>query len=311
MINYFRHIQIDKDRWDNCISKSLNRRVYAFSWYLDLVSPGWEALVEDDYKCVFPLTCRRKWATSYLAQPYFAQQLGIFSPEIIQETHVSDFIRAIPKKFRFAEIHLNATNRNISDSWHSVMRINHEAGLSASYEELSGKYAQNTKRNIRKALESGITLSHATGVDELIALFRENFGQKEGKLKAVQYETLRRLILHCIDRKAGYIIGAMSKEGELSAGAFFLFDQARVYFLFAASAPAARENGAMFFLIDRFISENAGKPLVLDFEGGNEQNLGRFYKSFGAIEVLYPALRINRLSKVAQSALYFVRKLRK
>jgi hypothetical protein len=72
----------------------------------------------------------------------------------------------------------------------------------------------------------------------------------------------------------------------------------------------ARENGAMFLLIDRFLSEHAGKSLKLDFEGGNDPNLGRFYKSFGAAEVPYPAIQINRLPMIAGKALYFARKLR-
>ena len=80
MINYFRHTQINKNRWDDCIGRSLNRRVYAFSWYLDLVCPGWDAMIENDYERVFPLTHHQKWRVSYLAQPYVTQQLGIFSP---------------------------------------------------------------------------------------------------------------------------------------------------------------------------------------------------------------------------------------
>ena len=109
----------------------------------------------------------------------------------------------------------------------------------------------------------------------------------------------------------GYILGSKTKTGTLSAGAFFLFDQERVYFLFAASSAEARENGAMFLLIDEFIAENAGKNFLLDFEGGNDPNLGRFYKSFGAFAVSYQALQLNRLSKTAERGLYFIRKFRK
>jgi hypothetical protein len=50
--------------------------------------------------------------------------------------------------------------------------------------------------------------------------------------------------------------------------------------------------------------------LLLDFEGGNDANLGRFYKSFGAVDVPYPALSVTRLSKFAMQGLYFMRKFR-
>lgn len=311
MINYIRHNQIDKIRWDDCISRSVNRKVYAFSWYLDLVCPGWDALVANDYSSVFPLTHHRKWAISYLAQPYFAQQLGIFSPDEISEKQVAGFIQAIPDRFKFVEIHLNSMNRYTGREESATTRINYELDLASDYQVLAGKYSQNVKRNLRKSAESELTLNRSTTVDDLIGLFRENFGEREGKLQACHYETLRKLMHYCMEHNQGYILSSNANNGVLSAAAFFLFDQARVYYLFAASGSGARENGAMFLLIDRFIYGNAGKPLILDFEGGNDQNLGRFYKSFGAMQVLYPVLRLNRLSKLEEGGLYFMRKLRK
>ncbi len=310
MIQYLRNTLIDKNRWNDCINRSINRRVYAYSWYLDLVCPGWDALVEGDYTAVFPLTHYRKWSVNYLAQPYFTQQLGVFSDSELSESHIFDFIRKIPAKFKLIEIHLNSMNKCPAGLGETKLRMNHELNLSSSYEELAQKYGQNARRNIRKANESGLSLTHAIQPENLVGLFRDNFGKKEGKLNHDHYAVIQRLILHCIDKEMGHILGVYSKDGELSAAAFFLFDQSRIYFLFAASAPSARENGAMFFLIDRFIASHAGTTLTLDFEGGNDPNLGRFYKSFGALEIPYPTLQINRLSKVAERGLYFMRKLR-
>ena len=50
---------IDKKHWDDCISKSFNGNVYAWSWYLDIVHPKWEALVENDYERVMALPSLR------------------------------------------------------------------------------------------------------------------------------------------------------------------------------------------------------------------------------------------------------------
>jgi len=311
MIQYLKHQAIDKNHWDECIRKSQNRRIYGFSWYLDLVCPGWEALVEDDYTYVFPLTGRSKWAVHYLFQPYFTQQLGIFSPQPITDFKVNLFINNIPAKFRFAEIHLNDKNNFKIEKGETTLRLNHELDLTPIYEELLTGYAQNTRRNLRKAQEMGVSLGRMVRTDELISLFRDNFGKTEGKLRHSHYETLHSLIDCMLVRKMGYILGAYADNGHLSAAAFFLFDQQRVHYLFAASSPEARENGAMFFLIDSFIRENANKSMILDFEGGNDTNLGRFYKSFGSREVPYPMLHINKLPVIAVRALYFARKLRR
>jgi hypothetical protein len=308
MIKYLTHNTIDKNRWDDCICKSLNRRVYAFSWYLDAVCPGWDALVEDDYTSVFPLTHNRKWGISYLFQPFFAQQLGLFSQYPVTAERLNLFIRAIPGSFKFVEIQLNAMNNFEVTGGKTKQRVNHELDISAGFEELAAKFAQNTKRNIRKSEEMNVRPGSNIGVDELIELFSENFGKKEGKLQPRHYKALRNLIVYCQNHGLGHIRSIVDKNGSLSAAAFFLFDEMHVYFLFAASSEQARENGAMFALISQFLAENAGKYSILDFEGGNDPNLGRFYKSFGAAEVGYPALYMNRLPKVMTRLLYFAGK---
>ena len=45
---------IDFKRWDYAISQSQNQLTYAFSWYLNVVSPAWEALVTADYEYIMP-----------------------------------------------------------------------------------------------------------------------------------------------------------------------------------------------------------------------------------------------------------------
>jgi hypothetical protein len=295
MIRYLKHKEISKQDWDACISESVNRRVYAFSWYLDLVAPGWDALVEDDYRAVFPLTHNRKMGIRYLSQPFFTQQLGLFSRLPLTAGDIARFLDFIPDYFRFAEIQLNAANQPDVRKFSVVMKINHELSLASSHETLMNGCSQNTRRNIRKAVNLGVLTVDQVEPATLVALFRDHFGRKEGVLGARNYLVIRQLIERCLERNEGIVRGACSAAGELCAAAFFLSDGPRIYFLFAASSPAARENGAMFMLLDSFLRDHAGRPVVLDFEGGNDPSLGRFYKSFGAAEVRYPLVTINHL----------------
>jgi len=308
MINYLRHNSIDKVRWDECIRHAVNSRIYAHSWYLDIVSPGWDALVDEKYESVFPLTHRRKAGIHYLYQPFFTQQLGLFSRSHLTGSLLNSFLTAIPEKFRFAEIQLNSLNKPDPGKFNLQIRLNHELDLINSYENLLSGYSQNTRRNIHKAVESGVTIGRKTGIDELISLFRENFGKEEGVLRFSDYVTLRKLLEYARNKDIGYATGAYSDSGSLSAAAFFMKDNKRVYYLFAASSLEARENGAMFLLIDHFIRENAFQELTLDFEGGNDPGLGRFYKSFGARESTYCKLRIDHLIWPVRLCLNLVRK---
>ncbi|MDP4281796.1 MAG: GNAT family N-acetyltransferase [Bacteroidota bacterium] len=312
MIHYLPHKQINKSLWDECVRESVNGIIYGFSWYLDIVSPGWDGLIEDNYTSVFPLTHRKKSWISYLYQPFFTQQLGLFSRSHLTPLKVEEFLKNIPTKFRFVEIHLNSMNkaseRESEGKFTLLERKNFEMDLIPSYDILSKQYSKNTRRNIKKALNNPIEFSRKTEPDELITLFKENFGNHEGKLKYRDYDTLRNLMTYCIKEKAGWIVGAYLPGNLLCAGVFFLQVHSRIIYHFAATSAEGKECGAMSLLIDKKIRENAGKPVTFDFEGSNDPNVARFYKGFGASEVPYYMVRINRLPDVINKAIKLIHK---
>ena len=109
-IEYLKHKEIDFSKWDDCISKSLNSIVYAYSWYLNIVAQEWDAIVVDDYKIVFPLAIGRKFGFTYTFQPLFTQQLGIFSPGIIDKQITQQIIKSIPERIKYLSISFNSFN---------------------------------------------------------------------------------------------------------------------------------------------------------------------------------------------------------
>lgn len=261
--------------------------VYGWSWYLDLVSEGWEALVENDYECVMPLTKGRKMGMDYLFQPRFTQQLGIFSQNLLSGEVVNSFIEAIPKKYRFIEINLNTFNKIENPGKHFHKWKNHELDLINSYENIRNSYSQNLKRNLKKASQTQLTLVKNIKPEDIISLFRENKGKELENLTATDYQLLQRLIYVMIYKRIAVTYGVCDENNTLVAGIFFVFSHKKAIFYFSATSQKARETMAMPFLIDRFISENAGSHLTLDFEGSNNENLARFYKSFGSTPITY------------------------
>ncbi len=296
MISYLLHSDIDKAKWDVCIRKSFNGSVCALSWYLDVVHKDWEALVEDDYVRVMPLTGNEKYGIYYLFQPFFTQQLGIFSTEILDSGVINKFIAAIPEKFHFVQINLNIHNHPHPEDYRLIANKNYLLDLISRYPELSAHYTTNTKRNLKKALSSGLTLVKGMEPNLLTDLFRQNKGREVKHWHDLHYQRLHQLIFKAMFKGMGDIYGVYSEHNELSAGAFFLKDHQHLILLFSATTQEARQTGAMTFLIDAVIKEHAETTLVLDFEGSNNPDLARFYRGFGAQEVSYYTLEINRLS---------------
>ncbi len=297
MIQYLSHTEIDKILWDRCIDQSDQAIVYANSWYLDIVSPGWSALVDDNYRAVFPITWRKKWSFNYLFQPAFTQQLGLFSTKQLEENSLSNFLQAIPLTFKLIEIQLNCGNNNLllPAGFNKHPRITHQLNLGYTSSELEKKFSENTKRNTKKFEKSSILVKTNIEVADIVDLFRKNRGKKISQLREEDYSVFLSICTEAKKRKLLSCFGAVDENGMLLAGTIFLRSHFGYILLFTALSEEGKETGAMSTLISNFIKEHGGEKGILDFEGSMDSGLARFYKSFGSHEIVYLQIRNNRL----------------
>ncbi|MCK4345205.1 MAG: hypothetical protein KAX05_07945 [Bacteroidales bacterium] len=295
MIRFLDHQDIDKGKWDQCIRQAPNGNVYAFSWYLDRVCKNWKALVKNDYETVFPLTHGKKYGIQYLYQPYFAQQLGVFSKGKINSSTVEQFLDIISARYKFFEIVLNVSNPVDLSKFEKNKNRTFELDLAGPYDDICNQYSENTKRNVTKALKNQIIIKKESNIEELIGLFRNNLGKKIKKIKTIHYNNLRSVMIEGLNRKLGEVYAAYGTNGKYCAGAYFLFSMDSFVFLFSASSPESRENGAMFLIIDNFIKAKAGSNYLIDFQGSNIESLARFYRGFGSKPMEYLSIRQNKL----------------
>lgn len=292
MIKYLKYEHIDKKKWDDCINKSFNGAIYGYSWFLDVVCEEWEALVEGDYERVFPINFRRKAGINIIYQPFFTQQLGVFSRTELSPEIINQFLRAIPSAYKVIDLNLNIHNKPDLPGFEYHPQINHELDLIGDYEELRKGYSSNTRRNLAKAENEKLTIVKGIKPDEVIDLFRANRGKKIRVLKEGNYLKLKRLIYTCIYKGIGSVYGVYTKENTLCAAAVFFESHKKSVFIFSGLSKEGRERRAMFLLIDHFIKENSNKHLTLDFDGSNDEALARFYKGFGSTRIDF--LRISR-----------------
>jgi len=310
MIKYLTYEHIDKKKWDACIERSFNGVIYAYSWYLDVVCEEWEALVEGDYKRVFPINFRKKAGINIIFQPFFTQQLGIFSRTELSRDVIHGFLEAIPAKYRVVDLNLNTHNKVDHPGFQSTLQVNYELDLITDYHELRKNYSTNTKRNLVKAEAEGLSVVRGIKPDEVIDLFQKNRGRNIKVLKEHHYLKLKRLIYTCIYKGIGQVYGVYSGTNTLCAGAVFLENKKKSVFIFSGMSAEGRDKRAMFFLIDHFIRENAGKHLTLDFDGSNDKALARFYKGFGSSRIDFPRISRNTLPAYLKIPFRIYRRLR-
>jgi len=109
---------------------------------------------------------------------------------------------------------------------------------------------------------------------------------KKHKIKGVQYKLMTRLIKELIQKKTGNLYGVFL-ENKLIASAFFIEENNRLTHLFSATTLSGRNFGAISFLFDDIVKNNANKNIIFDFEGSMIPNVSRFFKSFGAQKINY------------------------
>jgi len=277
VIRFYANNEINKQKWDSCIENSSKGLIYAYAWYLDIVSPNWSALIKEDYKTVFPLPIKKKLGISYISQPLFTQQLGLFSSE--NSNNANTFLQAIPKKvwIRSLQIHNQLDNSKTKD--------NFELDILADIDKIRKKYSQNLKRNLKKATQHNLQIKKCES-RSLIELFKENKGKEVAELNIKAYSTLLELLDKIQQKEKGNCLGVY-KEGKLISAAFFTNCLKKSVFLFSASNKTAKEIGANHFLIDTYIENFKKDSLILDFEGSMIPSLARFYASFGAEKKCY------------------------
>ncbi len=296
MIKYCSHKNIDKEKWDNCIAQSAADFIYAYSWYLDRVSPGWDALILDEYRAVMPLTWAAKRGILYLYPPLFTQQLGIFSPDPASEEMTHQFLSMVPEKFRYIHMNLNESNLVKKGAAYLLkFSNNHEIDLSSSWEEIYEHYNRNCKRNIKKAENCGLEIRSDITASIFVDFVRKNLEFQLKQLKRKDYQKLADLTVELLNRQSAELSGCYSADGELCGAALFFITQHRCIFSVCASSAYGKQCQAMYLLVNSQIRKYAGSGKIFDFSGSNIEGIAYFNSTFGSEIKKYPVIKINRL----------------
>jgi hypothetical protein len=286
---------IEDKKWNGCVHFAQNDFPYGYTWYLDNVAANWDGLVWGDYEMVMPLTWNKKYGTEYLYQPFFTQQLGIFSPKKIKEDTIRKFLLAIPEKYKFIEINLNCANTVEANGFKTSEKRNLILNLNRTYTEIQQDYSENLRRNLKKARSANLHIHTHIKPEKLVDFYAENTGKKVKEWHPKYKHMLHRIIYNAMHYNMGQLCAVHNEKGELISADFFLYSKKRVVNLLPASNVEGKKLYAMAHLLNYMVQTHANKEMVLDFEGSSIEGVARFYKSFGAEEQNYRYLKKNEL----------------
>lgn len=293
MIVYLKNHEIDREQWDNCISASPSAKPYAFSWYLDNMAPGWEALIDDDYDSVFPLPGSSRFGIKYIATPIFLQQLGAFSPDNPASKAITEFLDFIPEFYKLIDL---CVGQKIDIEGYKVTeRTNFELNLSNSYDKIWDNFAPHCKRNIETSSKKKPELVSNISPDEIIELFLKIKGKDIKGIKMRDYQRLNNLMNFCLKNKKGRIIGVRATKRRLIFGAFLVETKGNKTPLFIVNTPESRKRQIGYFFVNELIRNHSSTRIILDFAGSSLPSVASFMESFGSVNNPYYRIYRNRL----------------
>ena len=285
MIYCIKRKDLDVEKYDACIAASVQFRIYAFSWYLDAVSKNWEVLILNDYEAVMPLPWKQKYFLKYITQPFFCQQLGIFSVAPITIGIQENMIRRIPNKFIRTSINFNADNflnSNMKLKKNALLTIENE------YENIYKKFNKNRKRALKKASSLGFTFEENIAANEFYDFYVLN---DKNHLTHISMKKVLQNILN-LKTHAVQCYGIKSNT-VLIAGVLLLIDRKRITYLIPVASAFGKKNAAATLLVDQIIKKYRHSHQILDFEGSMISGVAKFYESFGAVYEDYPTFSKN------------------
>ena len=290
MIAYLKNSEIDKDSWDACVSASPCGKAWGMSWLLDIMSPGWHALVEDDYEAVFPLPALKKYGVNYLANPIFVRELGLFSPERHEDNLVTVFAGYIPLEYKLIDILMPHPIKN--NGFVVTEKVNYELSLSLQYDDIRSRYTRHCIRNIEFSSRRNPRLTSDVKPAEIIRLFRENRGKNIPGIKENDFMKLESLISHTILNGKGRLLGVRDGRNRLIYGIFLLENALYTTMALVVNTNTSREQRIGYYIVDYLIQESAGKRKILDFAGSVIPSVASFMESFSPTRK--PVYRIYR-----------------
>ncbi len=289
MLKFLEHQQINKALWDKAVLKSDWPLVFAQSYYLDATCPGWQALVHGDYKVIVPVTSGKKLKISYLYQPPFTPQLGVFGTKDIELQQ--QLIDELKKKFKFIDIELNATNHISGKGIHSKQTY-----IIDLKQEI--KFNENTRRNCAKAKKQGITINEIRDykdIQRLTNTVQVPWLMDELGISKKHASLFKDLVKNCYHAGTLTVLAASGANDELLSIGYFVSNGRHAVYLKGMSLNKKDNSGSMHALMAHAIEHYRTNAEFFDFGGGNTQGMANFYKGLGGTALTYHILKVNNL----------------
>ena len=298
---------LDADAWDAFVAQSPQGSLYAVSWYLDALLPGWQALVVSKggvWQAVMPLGICCKFGVSYALQPSFCQYLGVlfapFEGKIHRITHrkreiLQVLLNAIPGHVKYWSYNFSPEFDYflpfIREKCSITPRINHRLALDRPLEQIAADFSTSITNHLKKALQSGLSCRESRDATPLSEQML-----RLGVIRRKEQTSFQRLWQAAVQRDQGFLLEVTDTFGQVHCRGAFLTFSDKAVFVASALEPVWKKQGANSLLVLRAIERcQAFGIRELDFKGSMLTGVEHFILGFHPLPEVYFNITQNRL----------------
>lgn len=295
-IRILEHNDIDKIKYDECIASSVNSLIYAQSFYLDNMSKGWKLLTDSNYNFVMPLTGKSKFGISYLYQPPFTQQFGVFYKAGFA-IDLNDLIEVLKRKYKFFEINLNYHNTLEKEDENLIKTFgtNFILSLNQSYQNIYNNFAKDVVKNLKRTEKFRLVYRPSKDFSVSADVYISHYRERMKHLTETDYNNFRNVCTEASKRGMLICREVVNQQNQLMATIVLLTDGKRLYNIMNTTTDEGRKVEANYLLMSSVLKEFSNQQLIFDFEGSDLPGVRQFYQNFGGINQPYTMIRYNGL----------------
>lgn len=298
-----------RDLYRQAANQSPHTPLWQSPWWLDITAEGrWDAVCVisgGEVVAALPYVSKQRYGLSLWGQPPLTQSLGPWLAQIddakyerrLSREHalLTDLVSAIPKGTAYMQSWQPARSNWLPFHWAGfgqTTRYTYRIELAGKAEsQLWEGLSKGTRWEVRKATNRhGIYVTQEDDVGVLLDLNEAVFA-RQGMSLPYSRDFVSRMHGVAQSRAASSLWVARGSGARALAVAYVVRDGQTAYYIIGGADPELRNTGAQNLVVWEAIRNEIGKSQVFDFEGSMIRGIERSFRSYGAVQVPYFAVR--------------------
>lgn len=263
---------IDVEKWNELVAHSTDSSFYSYSWYLDATAENWCIFIDDEYKNGIALPYTKRLNTEFLYTPIFVTYLEVFGSIDTEKLE-----SLILKRFKRIDFCVKQSIFSMKPQEFVYQEINRQNSL---------EYSKQAKRNIDKALKSGLSCIEKSEFKQVKNVVDIELSGKYNGLDEISLKRLNSLFTvakNCVMLHTFQIL----INDKVCGGIICLRSSHRLLYVKGAVIEEYKKKGGMYLALHQAIQYAKSSNLNFDFGGSRVEGVRRFNLNLGGRDEVF------------------------